>query len=42
MISTIAGIVKYPFKTFLLYGLTRYIRFYLYAVVIFGALKGFF
>ena len=42
MISTIAGIVKYPFKHFLLYGLTRYIRFYLYAVVIFGALKEFF
>ena len=41
MISTVAGIVKYPFKTFLIYGLTRYIRFYLYAIVIFGALKGF-
>ncbi len=40
MISTAAGIVKYPLKKFLLYGLTRYIRFYLYAVVIFGALKG--
>ena len=42
MISTIAGIVKYPFRQFLLFGLTRYIRFYLYAVVIFGALKDFF
>ena len=41
MISTIAGIVKYPFKTFMLYGLTRYIRFFLYAVVIFGAIKNF-
>ncbi len=41
MISTVAGIVKYPFKTYLLYGLTRYIRFYLYAIVIFGALKEF-
>ncbi|RLD84194.1 MAG: short-chain dehydrogenase [Bacteroidetes bacterium] len=41
MISTIAGIVKYPFRTFLLYGLTRYIRFFLYAVVIFGAIKSF-
>ena len=41
MISTIAGIVNYPFKNFLLFGLTRYIRFYLYAVVIFGALKSF-
>lgn len=39
MISTIAGIVNYPIKRFLLYGLTRYIRFYLYAIVIFGALK---
>ncbi len=39
MISTIAGMVRYPFKRFLLYGLTRYIRFYLYAIVIFGALK---
>jgi len=41
MISTIAGIVKYPFRFFLLYGLTRYIRFFLYAVVIFGAIKTF-
>ncbi len=39
MISTIAGMVRYPIKRFLLYGLTRYIRFYLYAIVIFGALK---
>lgn len=41
MISTIAGIVRYPFKTFALYGLTRYIRFFLYAIVIFGAIKRF-
>jgi membrane protein YqaA with SNARE-associated domain len=40
--STIAGIVRYPLKPYLLYGLTRYIRFFLYAVVIFGALKEFF
>lgn len=39
MISTIAGIVKYPFKPYLLYGLTRYIRFFLYAMAIFGALN---
>ncbi len=39
MISTVAGIVKYPFKPFLLYGLTRYIRFFLYAMAIFGALN---
>ena len=38
-ISTAAGIVKYPFKPFLLYGLTRYIRFFLYAMAIFGALN---
>jgi len=37
-ISTIAGIVNYPFKSFLIYGLTRYIRFFLYAMAIFGAL----
>ena len=41
MISTIAGIVRYPFRTFALYGLTRYIRFFLYAIVIFGAIKNF-
>jgi len=41
MISTIAGIVRYPFRTFALYGLTRYIRFFLYAIVIFGAIKSF-
>lgn len=37
--STIAGIVRYPFKSFLLYGLTRFIRFFLYALVIFGAIR---
>jgi len=41
MTSTAAGMVKYPFKQYLLYGLTRYIRFFLYAVVIFGALEDF-
>jgi len=41
MTSTAAGIVKYPFKQFLLFGLTRYIRFFLYAIVIFGVLKDF-
>jgi len=39
MISTVAGTVNYPLRSFLLFGLTRFIRFYLYAVVIFGALK---
>lgn len=41
LISTIAGIVKYPIRTFLFYGLTRYIRFFLYAIVIFGAINKF-
>ena len=30
-----AGMVRYPFKQTLLYGLTRYVRFYLYGVLIF-------
>ncbi|MBQ3657351.1 MAG: hypothetical protein II956_10985 [Bacteroidales bacterium] len=30
-----AGMVKYPLKNTMLYGLTRYIRFYLYGVLIF-------
>ncbi|MCK5538129.1 MAG: hypothetical protein KAI79_14985 [Bacteroidales bacterium] len=38
-ISTIAGIVRYPFNKFLLYGLTRYLRFYIYAFSIFAALN---
>lgn len=37
--STAAGIVKYPFKIFVLYGLTRFIRFYSYALVIFWGLS---
>lgn len=37
--STAAGIVKYPFKLFVLYGLTRYFRFYSYALVIFWGLN---
>lgn len=37
-ISTVAGIVRYPFTKFLLYGATRYIRFYLYAAWIFWGL----
>jgi membrane protein YqaA with SNARE-associated domain len=36
--ATVAGMVGYPFRKFLLYGLTRYIRFFLYASVIFKAL----
>ncbi|MBQ3690128.1 MAG: hypothetical protein II937_09785 [Bacteroidales bacterium] len=33
--TTVAGMVKYPLKLTMLYGLTRYIRFYLYGVLIF-------
>jgi len=39
-ISTIAGIVNYPFKKFLIYGSTRYLRFYLYAAFIFWGIWG--
>lgn len=39
-ISTIAGIVKYPFNWFLIYGTTRYIRFYLYAIFIYWGIWG--
>lgn len=38
-ISTIAGMVKYPFNRFLLFGITRYLRFYIYAISIFAALN---
>jgi membrane protein YqaA with SNARE-associated domain len=38
-ICTIVGIVRFPFRQFLLYGLFRYIRFYVHALVLFGALK---
>ena len=33
--TLVAGMVKYPFKQTLLYGLTRYVRFFLYGVLIF-------
>ncbi len=36
--STAAGMVKYPFKQFLIYGLSRYLRFYFYGVMIYFAL----
>ncbi len=36
--ATVAGMVKYPLKSFLLYGLTRYIRFYIYGIGIFMAM----
>jgi len=34
-VSMVAGMVNYPKKTFLLLGLTRLLRFYLYALVLF-------
>jgi len=39
MTATVAGMVSYPVKRFLLFGLTRYIRFFVYASVIFKALE---
>ncbi len=34
-ISMVAGMVNYPRKAFLIYGLTRLLRFYLYAIILF-------
>ena len=36
--STIAGMIEYPFRTYLLLGLTRFIRFYVYALVLFSVM----
>ena len=36
--ATVAGMVRFPFKSFMLYGLTRYLRFYIYGVGIFAAM----
>ncbi len=36
--ATVAGMVKFPFKHFMLYGLTRYLRFYIYGFGIFAAM----
>ncbi|MCK4562486.1 MAG: short-chain dehydrogenase, partial [Flavobacteriaceae bacterium] len=33
--SVAAGIIDYKFKNYLLFGLLRFVRFYLYALVIF-------
>ncbi|MDT0641745.1 VTT domain-containing protein [Zunongwangia sp. F363] len=33
--SIAAGIIKFPFPSYLMFGLLRYVRFYLYALVIF-------
>lgn len=35
MTSIAAGIIKFPFPSFLMFGLLRFLRFYLYALVIF-------
>lgn len=35
MTSIAAGIIRFPFPSYLLFGLLRFIRFYLYALVIF-------
>ena len=36
--SITAGLIQYKFRNFLLFGLLRFVRFYLYAVVIFNVL----
>ncbi len=36
MTSIAAGLIKYDFKYYLLFGLLRFVRFYLYAIVIFN------
>ncbi|WP_037321554.1 YqaA family protein [Salegentibacter sp. Hel_I_6] len=35
MTSIAAGIIKFPFASYLMFGLLRFVRFYLYALVIF-------
>jgi len=36
MTSIAAGAIKYSFKNYLLFGMIRFLRFYLYALVIFN------
>jgi membrane protein YqaA with SNARE-associated domain len=36
--SITAGLIQYKFRNFLLFGLLRFVRFYLYAVVIFNVM----
>ena len=36
MTSIAAGLIQYRFKNYLLFGLLRFVRFYLYALVIFN------
>lgn len=37
-VSVVSGVVRYPFKTYLLMGLSRIIRFFIYAYVFFSVL----
>lgn len=37
--SMAAGIIKFPFGSYLLFGLLRFLRFFIYGVMIFGALN---
>ena len=39
LVSITSGIIKYPFKSYLLFGLLRFLRFYLYALAIFNIVK---
>ena len=39
MTSIAAGFIKFPFKTYLLFGLLRFARFYLYAIAIFNIVQ---
>ncbi len=38
MASTVAGLVGYSFKAYLLFGLARFLRFYVYAMLIFNVI----
>ena len=39
MTSMAAGLIKYRFRTYLLFGLLRFARFYLYAIAIFNIVQ---
>lgn len=39
MTSIAAGIIKYKFRNYLLFGLLRFLRFYLYAIAIFSVVQ---
>lgn len=38
-ICMVSGVLKYPYKVFLLIGFSRILRFYLYALVLFGLIR---